>query len=126
MTLSTRALAVVCLVATLPTVAPAFVETNLAAVILPRAPAEGRFVPSATKLNFASLRRDPIWVAVTSTSPERPGLGQFHLQSTGGGWSGLSTAKKTWIIVGIVVGAAVVVAAVSHHGSHNNGGGGGY
>jgi hypothetical protein len=43
------------------------------------------------------------------------------------GWSSYSTAKKTWIIVGIAVGAAAIAVAVSsHHGSHSGGGGGGY
>jgi hypothetical protein len=37
---------------------------------------------------------------------------------------GWSTAKKTWVIVGSVVGAALVVAAVSNSGG--GGGGGGY
>jgi len=46
-------------------------------------------------------------------------------QSTSG-WSNYSTAKKTWIIVGIVVGAAVVVAAVSNHSGGVSSGGGGY
>jgi hypothetical protein len=43
------------------------------------------------------------------------------------GWSSYSTAKKTWIIVGIAVGAvAIGVAVSSNHGSHSGGGGGGY
>ena len=45
------------------------------------------------------------------------------------GWSSYSTAKKTWIIVGIAVGAvAIGVAVSSHHSSHgsSSGGGGGY
>jgi hypothetical protein len=50
--------------------------------------------------------------------------GSISLQTSGGGWSGLSTAKKTWIIVGIVVGAAAIVVAVSNSGGDNNGGGG--
>lgn len=42
------------------------------------------------------------------------------------GWSSYSTAKKTWIIVGIVVGVAAIAIAVSNHGDDNGGGGGGY
>ena len=49
--------------------------------------------------------------------------GSIALQTSGGGWSGLSTAKKTWIIVGIVVGAAAIVAVVSNSGGDNGGGG---
>jgi len=45
--------------------------------------------------------------------------------SSGSRWSRLSTAKKTWIIVGVVVGAAAIVAAVSGGGSNKGGGGGG-
>ena len=56
--------------------------------------------------------------------PDAAVPGSIALQTSGGGWSGLSTAKKTWIIVGIVVGAAVIVAVVSHSGGDDNGGGG--
>ncbi|HZM69321.1 MAG TPA: hypothetical protein VFB95_03010 [Candidatus Cryosericum sp.] len=42
------------------------------------------------------------------------------------GWSSYSTSKKTWIIVGIVVGVAAIAVAVSNHGGDDNGGGGGY
>ena len=42
------------------------------------------------------------------------------------GWSNYSTAKKTWIIVGIVVGAAAIAVAVSNHGDDGGSGGGGY
>jgi hypothetical protein len=57
--------------------------------------------------------------AVPNSAPP----GSIALQTSGGGWSGLSTAKKTWIIVGIVVGAAVIVAVVSNSGDDNGGGG---
>jgi len=46
-------------------------------------------------------------------------------QSTSG-WSNYSTAKKTWIIVGIVAGAAIIVAVVSNHSGGGSSGGGGY
>jgi hypothetical protein len=42
------------------------------------------------------------------------------------GWSSYSTAKKTWIIVGIVVGAAAIAVAVSNRGDDDGNGGGGY
>jgi hypothetical protein len=45
------------------------------------------------------------------------------------GWSSYSTAKKTWIIVGITVGVAGIAYAVSNHSSSHggsSGGGGGY
>jgi len=35
-----------------------------------------------------------------------------------------STAKKTWVIVGSVVGAALIIAAVSNSGGGSSGGGG--
>jgi hypothetical protein len=42
------------------------------------------------------------------------------------GWSSYNTTKKTWIIVGIVVGVAAIAIAVSNHGDDDNGCGGGY
>jgi hypothetical protein len=49
------------------------------------------------------------------------------------GKAGWSTAKKTWLIIGIVVGAGAIAYAVSNHSSHSGsggssggGGGGGY
>jgi hypothetical protein len=62
--------------------------------------------------------RLPAWQDKDSPQGSQP--------STGGSrWSRLSAAKKTWIIVGIVVGAAGIVALVSGGGSNNKGGGGG-
>ena len=76
-----------------------------------------------SKLDLPRLQGMATWSDQTKAPPEAPIPVQVQMKTSGGGWSGLSTAKKTWIIVGIVVGAAAVVAAVSNHGSGNGGGG---
>jgi hypothetical protein len=86
-------------------------------------PGSTSIVQSASKLDLSRLRRMAAWSAQSMASPDSPLPIRVQMQTSGGGWSGLSTAKKSWIIVGIVVGAAVGVAAVSNHGGSNGGGG---
>ena len=82
-------------------------------------------VQRASKLDLSRLQRMATWSDQAIASPEARIPLKVQMQASGGGWSGMSTAKKTWIIVGIVVGAAAVVAVVSNRGG-SNGGGGGY
>ena len=69
---------------------------------------------------FALLRLAPPPDPMTAAPLPFPDLGPMAQASSG--WSGYSTAKKTWIIVGIVVGVAAIAVGVSNH----HGGGGGY
>ena len=64
--------------------------------------------------------------AQSISAPEGPLPVKVQMQTSQGGWSSYSTAKKTWIIVGSVLGAGVLVAAVSNGGGGGGGGGGGY
>jgi hypothetical protein len=76
------------------------------------------------KLDLSRLRATAAWNTQSMTAPGGSLPVQVRMQTGQGGWSSFSTAKKTWIIVGSVLGAGVVVAAVSNHGG--GGGGGGY
>ena len=79
------------------------------------------------KLDLSGLRSMEGWSAQATASPGDPvPLMAQQTQTTqgGGGWSSYSTAKKTWIIVGSIVGAGAIVLALSNHG--DSGGGGGY
>ena len=87
-------------------------------------PASSPIVQSASKLDLSQLRRMPVWSAQSTASAETPMPVKAQTQASGGERSHLSAAKKTWIIIGSVLGAAVVVAAVSNSGG--GGGGGGY
>jgi len=79
--------------------------------------------PVSPSAGFDRLRRAaarPLAERLLAQTPPQTGA----TPRSGGGWASLSTAKKTWIIVGIVAGAAVIVAVVSNRGG--GGGGGGY
>ena len=89
-------------------------------------PASPLLVQPAAKLDLSQLRKTATWSARAMASPEAPMPLKVQMQTSGKGWSSFSTAKKTWIIVGSVLGAAVVVAAVSNSGGGGGGGGGGY
>jgi hypothetical protein len=79
-------------------------------------------VHPAARLNLAQLRSMPGWSPESMASSQSPAQEEAQKQPTDKkSWS---TAKKTWVIVGSVVGAALVVAAVSNSGG--GGGGGGY
>jgi hypothetical protein len=85
-------------------------------------PANTAMVHSESKLDFS---RFPAVADLSSQGPassDAPLPAKVQMQTSGGG-SGMSTAKKTWIIVGSVVGAALIVAAVSNSGDGNGGGG---
>ena len=88
-------------------------------------PASTPQVQPASKLDLSHLRSMTTWSAQSIAVPEAPLPVKVQMQTSQGGWSSFSTAKKTWIIVGSVLGAAVLVAAVSNGGS-GGGGGGGY
>jgi hypothetical protein len=85
-----------------------------------------------SKLNLAPLRTMSGWSAEAMASSQSPAFPTVNSQSADpqavqtqtGGKKKWSTAKKTWVIVGSVVGAALIVAAVSNSGG--GGGGGGY
>ncbi len=84
------------------------------------------------ELNLAPLRTMSGWSAEAMASSQSPAFPTVNSQSADpqavqtqtGGKKKWSTAKKTWVIVGSVVGAAVIIAAVSNSGG--GGGGGGY
>ncbi len=76
------------------------------------------------KLDLSQLRMTG-WSLQTMASPRAPLPLKIQMQTSQSGTSGMSTAKKTWIIVGSVLGAGLVIAAVSNHGG-SGGGGGGY
>ena len=101
--------------------APCLAETGEA----PRAAEPGGtpIVQKAPKADFSRLQRMATWSNQAMGLPVAPFPLKVNMQTSGGGKSGLSTAKKTWIIVGMVVGAGVLVAGVSNHGSGNGGGG---
>ena len=109
-----------CIAMTLSASVPSLAESGRASQA--SEPGSTPVVQAASKLDLSRLQRTGTWGDQTITSPAAPLPVKVQMQTSRGGWSGLSTAKKTWIIVGIVVGAAVVVAAVSNHGN----GGGGY
>ena len=93
----------------------------------PEAAPAGTLKLHPVKLDLSRLRNMAGWSAPTTASPGAPvPLMAQQTQATqgGGGWSSYSTAKKTWIIVGSVVGAGAIVLALSNHGG--SGGGGGY
>src|SRR6185436_7775760 len=87
-------------------------------------PAGAPMVHPASKLDLSRLKSMAAWSAQSIASPEAPLPVKVQMQTSQGGWSSFSTAKKTWIIVGSVLGAGVLVAAVSNGGG--GGGGGGY
>ena len=89
------------------------------------APASIPIVHGAASLDLSQWKKTPTWSAQATASPEAPLPPKASMQTKAGGWSSYSTAKKTWIIVGSVLGGAAVVAAVSNH-SGGGGGGGGY
>jgi hypothetical protein len=117
-----QAITCLCLVTTLSTSIPCLAKSGEASKAAE--PGGTPIVFCASKLDLSQLRSMPRWSAQSMASPEAPNPLNVQLQTSGGGWSGLSTAKKTWIIVGIVVGGALIVAAVSNHSG--GGGGGGY
>jgi len=88
-----------------------------------RMPQGGHIILSAIPLDLGRLAKDGSGGATTAlhVAPTSPSV---SMQTSGGGWKGLSTAKKTWIIVGIVVGTAAIVVAVSNRGDGGSGGGG--
>ena len=86
-------------------------------------PAGAPIVQPAAKLDLSHLRGMQAWNASGLASPDAPLPVKVQMQTSQGCWSGFSTAKKTWIIVGSVLGAGVLIAAVSNH---SGGGGGGY
>ena len=88
-------------------------------------PAGVQPVHPLARLDLSRLKSTTAWSPQTTASPEAPLPVRVVMQTSQGGWSGLSTAKKTWIIVGSILGAGLVVAAVSNHGG-GGGGGGGY
>ena len=115
--------AVICLISALApgSLAPCWADS------VPPSPSPARgttgLVPEAVQLDLSALRRD-VQPPGASTSPTRDAMpGPIHFK-TGGGWSGMSTAKKTWIILGIVVGVGAIAVLVANHGDDNNGGGG--
>jgi len=110
-----------CLATTLSASVPCLAESGGASQAAE--PGSTLIVQGASKLDFSRLQRMAIWSDQAIASPEAPIPSEVQMQTSGGGWSGLSKAKKTWIIVGIVVGAAAVVAVVSNHGDSNGGGG---
>lgn len=81
---------------------------------------------SAIPLDLRQLAKDGLAGDSAMALPLAPASRSISLQTSGGGWSGLSTAKKTWIIVGIVVGTVAIVAVVSNAGDGGSDGGGGY
>jgi hypothetical protein len=89
-------------------------------------PAGTSSVKPAAKLDLSLLRGMTAWSSQASASPTAPPPMKVQMQTSQGGWAGLSTAKKTWIIVGSVLAVGVLVAAVSNHGGGGGGGGGGY
>lgn len=97
-------------------------ESGKAAVVQPQ-----------SKLHLAQLREMQGWSPEAMASSPSPALQSADSQTADPQavqtqttekkkWS---TAKKTWVIVGSVVGAALIVAAVSNSGG-GGGGGGGY
>ena len=89
-------------------------------------PASAPQVQPASKLDLSHLRSMATWSAQSMTATEAPLPVRIQMQTSQGGWSSFSTAKKTWIIVGSVLGAGILVAAVSNHSGGGGGGGGGY
>jgi len=118
-----QAVAGLCLVTTLSASVPCLAESGEASGAAE--PGSTPMVFRASKLDLSRLRSMPGWSAQSVASPEGPLPLKVQMQTSGGGWSGLSTAKKTWIIVGSVVGGALIIAAISNH-SGGGGGGGGY
>ncbi|MCI0569061.1 MAG: hypothetical protein L0Z52_12880 [Acidobacteria bacterium] len=113
----------ICVGALLPLAfaAPSMAEPP--AISPPRMPEVRQLHLTSTPLDLRLMVKDEPGGGLATTLPHAAS-GNISLQTSGGGWSGLSTAKKTWIIVGIVVGAAAIVAVVSNSGGDNNGGGG--
>ncbi|MCI0655677.1 MAG: hypothetical protein L0170_01225 [Acidobacteria bacterium] len=101
--------------------APSMAESPL--ISPPLAPKVRQLHLTAIPLDLPLLAKGDAGAAPARAAPDFAAPGSVALQTSGGGWSGLSTAKKTWIIVGIVVGAAAIVAVVSNSGGDNNGGG---
>jgi hypothetical protein len=110
----------ICVAATLSVSIPYAAETDTA----PQGSEKGRttMAQEAPKLDLTQLQKAVGWNGQAASSPMPLAPLKVQMQTSAGGRSGMSTAKKTWIIVGSIVGAAVVVAAVSNSG----GGGGGY
>src|SRR5262245_37058888 len=89
-------------------------------------------VQPESKLNLAQLRATQGWSAEAMASYQPSGSVVADSQTadpqaaqTQTSHKKWSTAKKTWVIVGSVVGAALIIAAVSNSGG-GGGGGGGY
>jgi hypothetical protein len=120
-----QAVTCLCLVTMLSASAPCLAQSGSASPAVE--PGGAPVVQRAPRLDLSRLKgmaEMAKWSDPAIASPEAPIPLRVQMQTSGGGWSGLSTAKKTWIIVGSVVGGALIVGAVSHHGS--GGGGGGY
>jgi hypothetical protein len=90
----------------------------------PRMPEGHPLLLTAIPLDLRQLAKDGLAGDTAMALAVAPASGSASMQTSGGGWSGLSTAKKTWIIVGIVVGTVAIVAVVSNRGDGGSGGGG--
>jgi len=121
-----RVIAGVCLGALLSPelVAPPMAAPEAAST--PRMPEGHPLLLTAIPLDLRQLVKDGLAGDSALALPLAPASRGISLQTSGGGWSGLSTAKKTWIIVGIVVGTVAIVAVVSNAGDGGSDGGGGY
>jgi hypothetical protein len=112
-----------CLATTLSASAPCLAESREASGASKTGNAP--IVQAASKLDLSGLWRAAVWSGPSRASSQAPAPLKTRMQMSNGGGSGMSTAKKTWIIVGSVVGGAMLVGALSHHGG-GSGGGGGY
>jgi hypothetical protein len=119
-----RIIAGVCLGALL---SPELVTPSMAAAEAapaPQMPKGSHLLLAPIPLDLRAMGKDGSGGAHAMAQPVAPAFRSVSLQTSGGGWAGLSTAKKTWIIVGIVVGTIAIVAVVSNGGDGSDGGGG--
>ena len=115
-----RIVTCLCLVTTLAASAPLRAEPGAASP--DPAPAAIPKVSGPAKLDLSQLKNVDIWTTPAPASSASAVPLKANLQASGGSTK-MSAAKKTWIIIGCVVGAALVVAAVSSNGSGSGGGG---
>ena len=99
-----QAVTCLCLAMTLFVAVPSLVVSGEAC---PSAePASAPIVHSVAKLDLSQLRTQPTWSPQAMASSQSPDPEKVQTQTSTKKWS---TAKKTWVIVGSVVGAEGMV-----------------
>ena len=118
-----RTTALLCLVLAVLSSLPQPSLADEGAVFAPRGDVSGT-TPSPHRLDLERYLLAPVPGVIGA--PRHSFADTTPAAQSSQGWSSYSTAKKTWIVVGIVVGAAAIAVAVSNNGDDDGDGGGGY